>query len=565
MEGDVDENYFSEDFRLDYLIKNLPENPESGYILDHKRSLEKLLNIYSHKISNFILNHQPDYIHELKRITDLQRSVVDSIDCCKKTRSYLNFTKSISRIGSTIVQHQQKRDFLNDLVAPLTFISGIRASIIEARRLASKQRDYPQALDICRDARKSLISVSGYKCVDELAKKISETISMVEEQALSFFIEYHKSSMDELKMFLDSEPWEIVPVKSDFKLVHLKEFYFLRTQMSLTEWNPRLSQYCNSNKAGDARTYTQEIIKSLSQSGKGLSIERNTLPFEKILQLSQETSEDLFASDSDSSNTTKQTGKVFRSDDILASDESDFDDGEDVDDCSNPELNQDFVDEDDDSAPSEIDAGLASDQSKNITKAFGVSSEKVHSGPVLTNSSLNILRLFGRYIQIMMVLEPISYEILMKIYSLLDYYIIVVYKNHGPEEDGKGSIRADKDLSPKLRAVIMSVRQSLLGNSDKNSTAAQQSGSSISTVIMQDLSQSHLDPRKTVAVQSLMYLVNQLWHLQEFLESLIPACKRPQLREQFSSSNSSVPDLLRARAQMSLDQKSSCLSEHPQS
>lgn len=262
----------------------------------------------------------------------------------------------------------------------------------------------------------------------------------INSQALNFFNAYHKSSVDELKMFLDSELWEVVPVKMDFKLNQLKEFSFLR------------------NAANSDLT--------------------DTLPLDKI-SLSSDSDED---------------------------------------------LDKDFIEEDE-LIPSECK--LEDTTTSTSSQRFSLTKT---SGPVLTNSSLNVLRLIGRYIQMMSVLQPISYYILVSIYNLLDHYTIAVYKRFGP------------DGSDKLSNVIRSIRENLIDDSHS-------SVPDVTSIITDDLTPGS-DPKKAVAIESLVFLVNQLWNLQEYLESLIPAEMRPQLKEQFSQSRSIVPDFLKARAEL---------------
>ena len=48
-------------------------------------------------------------------------------------------------------------------------------------------------------------------------------------------------------------------------------------------------------------------------------------------------------------------------------------------------------------------------------------------GPIVTNTSLNVLRLIGKYMQIMYALNSISYDVLLSIFHLFDYYLYTVY------------------------------------------------------------------------------------------------------------------------------------------
>jgi len=398
-------------------------------------------------------------------------------------------------------------------------------------------------------------------CQCPLSRDLQDCINT---QASNFFNAYHKSSIEELKMFLENELWDEVPVKSDFKLAQLKEFSFLRTPTSGRV--ARLANHPISHSAylQDNLFFSEEAIESQNISADEAK-PHVVIPFEKLLQTNLDSTEDLFASDHCDYYREHEDALLLEKISLSTESDNDFE----------SELNKDFVEENE-FISSEDEILESSQPPRNVdgkNQSKMVEQQTPHShyaltkscGPILTNSSLNVLRLFGRYIQMMNVLEPISYEILMKIYSLLDHYTMVVYKKFGPDRDRKPD---DKNVSPKLKTVIRSIRESLIGQSLTNedltcmsktsetNLAVQQGVPNLANIINSDLalgnlrSDSPVDPRKAVAVESLIYLVNQLWNLQEYLESLIPADLRPQLREQFSQSHSIVPDFLKARAEM---------------
>lgn len=507
MDPKSDEFYYA-DNRTDILATNVlfekiiasQNSLTSEYILDHKRRLKKILENVSYKVSERILQNQLSCISELQRIMNLQKSITDSVKICAQARSYLKAIKEgPARNGTTIVEHYKRRKSLDKLLESLTSLNELRKSIFEIRELIICHEDFSRALEVYRNCRAKMETFKYFKCATELDKRLNDTIKLigdqvgivlsrlcssynpetyvklqalfsecsnsedlrdyVTKQALDFFNRYHKSSIDELKMFLENELWERLPVKHDFKLVQLKEFSFLRSPND---------------------------------------------------------------------------------------DDCEFD----------LELELDYLDEEE----------YNSNDHHYLLTGF--------PGPVLTNSSLNVLRLFGRYIHMMNVLEPISYEILLNIYKLLDYYTIFVFKRFGPHKDQD------------LQSVIRSIRESLINSSttlmgDETKPTIDSQVTNISTIINSNLAkipvghgcgikQSEIEPdnksvqnddlesisteyKKAVAIESLIFLVNQLWNLQEYLETLIPSRMQPHLREQFSKSNSIIPDFLKARAEICSD------------
>ena len=44
----------------------------------------------------------------------------------------------------------------------------------------------------------------------------------VRKQSLAYFKNYHRARLDELRLFLESEAWELCPVKSNFNVFMLQ-------------------------------------------------------------------------------------------------------------------------------------------------------------------------------------------------------------------------------------------------------------------------------------------------------------------------------------------------------
>lgn len=477
----LDEFYFEnkELFNLNHITDNLPTTLTSDYLIEYKTRLDKSLIVVTSKLSELILSRQPTYIDELQRIANLQKSITDSIRVCSQGRECLGYMKEgIAKKGTTIAEHYKKRESLMKLLESLTTISGLKNSVIEIRSLIDTQEDFPKALQMCIDGKALLAQFQHFKCVNGLDFMLDHTIELIGDQvdnalsniclsynpdtyqklqaaynlldrninkrALVFFNGHHKTFLDELKLFLDNETWDMIPINGHFELIQLREYSFLRTN-------------------------------------------------------SQGSSEDL---------------DMNKEEFVLQEDDGDTEGFEDL------------------------------DEEQQYQRYLGIIRNK---GPVLTNSSLHVLRLIGKYIQLMTGLQVISYDILMKIYELLDYYIRYVFQKFGPEGDKKSE---DKTL----RTVIRSIRESLVSSSQFNQhhsvvITSVQGLSPRSDDIVEDKPIS-VNLQKTIAVESLIFLVNQLWNIQEYLESLIPANLKPQLKEQFSQPNSNIPDFLKARAEL---------------
>lgn len=67
---------------------------------------------------------------------------------------------------------------------------------------------------------------------------------------------------------------------------------------------------------------------------------------------------------------------------------------------------------------SEFDGCLTSDHCEDLENC-----------PMITNSSLMLLRLFGKYLHLLQLLEPISLQVFNGLTQLLDFYILAVYNS----------------------------------------------------------------------------------------------------------------------------------------
>ena len=81
-----------------------------------------------------------------------------------------------------------------------------------------------------------LIAVGEEFC----CSKSEDLHDSIRTQTVKYFKTYHRSRMDELRMFLENEAWELCPVKASFKIVDLSvsvlECSFLSRNFRQTTW-----------------------------------------------------------------------------------------------------------------------------------------------------------------------------------------------------------------------------------------------------------------------------------------------------------------------------------------
>ncbi|XP_041074263.1 syndetin-like [Polyodon spathula] len=90
------------------------------------------------------------------------------------------------------------------------------------------------------------------------------------------------------------------------------------------------------------------------------------------------------------------------------------------------ELKRDYVDEQTGDAP----VKSVSRDTLRSRKKSDYSLNKVNA-PILTNTTLNIIRLVGKYLQMMNILKPIAFDVIHCMSQLFDYYLYAVYTFFG--------------------------------------------------------------------------------------------------------------------------------------
>ncbi|MEQ2291016.1 Syndetin, partial [Ameca splendens] len=247
----------------------------------------------------------------------------------------------------------------------------------------------------------------------------------IKRQSVNYFKNYHRARLEELRMFLENETWELCPVKSNFNIDQLHEFKFMGQ--------------CRSPSVSPSRQAASSVAPALEEPSLFQQYHQDGNPFEMHIELKEEETEDVLASNG------------YESDELEKSVYQDYDSDSDVPD----ELKQDYVDEQTGDAPLKsvsretIRSKKKSDY--NLSKA---------SAPILTNTTLNVIRLVGKYMQMMNILKPIAFDVIHCVSQLFDYYLYAVYtffgRNDMYESSGLGLI------SSRLRTTLNRIQESLI-------------------------------------------------------------------------------------------------------
>uniref|UniRef100_A0A8C9TVS9 VPS50 subunit of EARP/GARPII complex n=1 Tax=Scleropages formosus TaxID=113540 RepID=A0A8C9TVS9_SCLFO len=342
---------------------------------------------------------------------------------------------------------------------------------------------------------------------EEFCSSRSEVLQeSVKKQSVNYFKNYHRTRLEELRMFLENETWELCPVKSNFNIMQLHEFKFMGQSRS-----PSVSP---SRQASAANPAEVPLFKQYYQGGN---------PFEMHIDNKEEETEDVLASNG------------YESDELDKSIYQDYDSDSDV----PEELKRDYVDE----QTGDVPVKSVSRETIRSRKKSDYGLNKLNA-PILTNTTLNVIRLVGKYMQMMNILKPIAFDVIHCMSQLFDYYLYAVYTFFGRNDmvsytslhvfscillhpsfhfkhaasagaHGTSEERKEKVPSPHLsQLVVLTASGTLYGLAER-----------------------------VVATESLVFLAEQFEFLQSHLDTVMPAAKKPFLQQFYSQTVSTASEL----------------------
>ncbi|XP_060572099.1 syndetin-like isoform X2 [Ruditapes philippinarum] len=371
-----------------------------------------------------------------------------------------------------------------------TYILGIDLS-------AFKLEEFIQFLDTVN----RMIDIGEDFC-DSKSEHLQDSLK---QQSLNYFKNHHRAKMDELRMFLENEGWELCPVKSSFHIQHLVEFKFMK------QTSPKkISANKNSNnKLADQSDSPIKRCKYFEEySG-------NSSPFD--IQTDTDYQEDVFAGVGDDN-----------------SGEEHSDSDSDVPD----ELKQDYIDE-----------LTGETHSRPGRRRYSRSRSYQKHVSIVTNTSLNVFRVIGKYIQMMRLLKPIAFDVMTCMAQLFDFYMYSVFIFFGTEL----SSMDERQINNRLRSTLQRIHDSLIDDvhevdnmEDPQHTEHREkiAAPHLSPIVDLNNPQKRFGlPERIVAAESLVFLGEQMEFLQPHLEAIIPQNKKAFLQQFYSQTVNMAAEL----------------------
>ena len=329
----------------------------------------------------------------------------------------------------------------------------------------------------------------------------SETLQeSLQKQCLAYFQTYHVARLDELKTHLENEGWTLCPVKLSFSPRSLTEFGHMKQSLKSPSKSPSKRSSISSSEAGGSY-----FVRYWADGN----------PFDEGLR------------------------EVGCEEDILVFDVAHSDEA---------------------SSEEEESLGTTANLQDNLASAVNSRGEREWVAPpprqgfCLANTSLMVLRQFGRYIHLMKLLHPISSDVLLGIKQLFEFYLFSVYKvfsNHQVHSFNGSSLspslieffdRVEKDVIFKSRQVTESDADGNIVSRDVYSGLVRAPSTSLS--ILPDLNSTKYKGllEKIVAVESCVYLYNQLLSLLPYIKECL---ENVVLADEYFSKQLSIVNTLR--------------------
>ncbi|KAJ8796533.1 hypothetical protein J1605_002130, partial [Eschrichtius robustus] len=321
-----------------------------------------------------------------------------------------------------------------------------------------------------------------------------------------------RTRLDELRMFLENETWELCPVKSNFSILQLHEFKFMEQSRS-----PSVSP---SKQPSSTSSKMVTLFEQYCSGGN---------PFEIQADHKDEETEDVLASNG------------YESDEQEKGAYQEYDSDSDV----PEELKQDYVDEQTGDAP----VKRAAPQPQTLPLYLMPNSDSKEDFNFVL---FNFFFFSGKYMQMMNILKPIAFDVIHFMSQLFDYYLYAIYtffgRNDSLESTGLGL------SSSRLRTTLNRIQESLIDlevSADPTATltAAEERKEKVPSPHL-----SHLVvltfgdtlyglAERVVATESLVFLAEQFEFLQPHLDAVMPAVKKPFLQQFYSQTVSTASEL----------------------
>uniref|UniRef100_A0A8D2PY69 VPS50 subunit of EARP/GARPII complex n=1 Tax=Zosterops lateralis melanops TaxID=1220523 RepID=A0A8D2PY69_ZOSLA len=493
----IEEVYFSNDSFdiVKYELERLPPVLSLQELEEYRDKLKQQQAAVSKKVADLILEKQPAYVEELERVTSLQSGLQLAAVICTNGRRHLNIAKEgFTQTSLGLLANQRKRQLLIGLLKSLRTIKTLQRTDVRLSEMLEEE-DYPGAIQLCLECQKAASTFKHYSCISELNSKLQDTLEQIEEQldvALS-------------KICKNFDINHYTKVQQAYRLLG-------KTQTAMDQLHMHFTQAIHN-------TVFQVVLGYVELCAGNTDTKFQKLQYKDLC--THITSDSYIPCLAD---LCKALWEVM---------------------LSYYRTMQWHENHDQD------EAAVVSSDTLRSRKKSDYNLNKVNA-PILTNTTLNVIRLVGKYMQMMNILKPIAFDVIHFMSQLFDYYLYAVYtffgRNDMFESTGLGL------SSSRLRTTLNRIQESLIDlevSADPSGTltAAEERKEKVPSphlshlVVLTSGNSLYGLAERVVATESLVFLAEQFEFLQPHLDAVMPAAKKPFLQQFYSQTVSTASEL----------------------
>jgi syndetin len=240
-------------------------------------------------------------------------------------------------------------------------------------------------------------------------------IKAAKDQTLSYFKAYHVTHLEELSMFLENEAWQWCPVKENFSIYKLHEYKFLRDanfERNFLEFNSSSTNLKLSSNGKESGTI---VTEKKDEEGEDSIISLNKYII-SILDLANPFDEAI-SKPRVNNNNNGEIESIERQQQQQQHREERISNG----------MEQNHTTDGDD----ECESNETIKPIEYVAKNGAQTNYKI---PMITNTTLNVIRLFGKYIHMLSIFRIISIEVISYLMQLFNFYLYYIYIHFAQEE-----------------------------------------------------------------------------------------------------------------------------------
>uniref|UniRef100_A0A8C7M9Z9 VPS50 subunit of EARP/GARPII complex n=1 Tax=Oncorhynchus kisutch TaxID=8019 RepID=A0A8C7M9Z9_ONCKI len=426
------------------------------------------------------------FLQELERVTSLQTNLQLAAVICTNARRQLSISKEdFTEASLGLLANQRRRHLLTGLLKSLRTIKTLQRTDVRLSEMLEEE-DYPGAIQLCLECQKAASTFKHYSCIRYVKiPATTEQLDVALSKTCKHFDVSHYTRVQLAYTLLEKTQTAMDQLHMHFtQAIHNTVFQVVLGYVELCAGNADTKFQKMQYKDLCTHITQDSYVPCLSDLCKALW--EVMLSYHRTMQWHEE---------------------------------------QDNEECTG-------------SASNGVWKTLRS------RKKSDYSLNKGSNAPILTNTTLNVIRLVGKYIQMMNILKPIAFDVIHCVSQLFDYYLYAVYtffgRNDMYESSGPGLI------SSRLRTTLNRIQESssIVHSGPGEDRKEKVPSPHLSQLVVLTASETLYGlAQRVVATESLVFLAEQFEFLQSHLDTMMPAAKKPFLQQFYSQTVSTASEL----------------------